>query len=47
LPNVERRITISIGAATLQEGEDAEELLKRADERLYLAKDRGRNRVES
>jgi diguanylate cyclase (GGDEF)-like protein len=47
LPSVPRQITISIGAATLAEGQNAEELLKCADERLYLAKERGRNRVES
>jgi diguanylate cyclase (GGDEF)-like protein len=47
LPNIDRNITISIGAACLAEGEDGDGLLKRADERLYLAKERGRNRVES
>jgi diguanylate cyclase (GGDEF)-like protein len=47
LAGVPRQITISIGAATLADGEGAEEVLKRADERLYLAKERGRNRVES
>lgn len=46
LSNLERRITVSIGAATLHPGESAERLLKRADERLYRAKERGRNRVE-
>jgi diguanylate cyclase (GGDEF)-like protein len=47
LPNIERNITISIGAACLVPGDSGELLLKRADERLYLAKERGRNRVES
>ncbi len=47
LANVPRPITISIGAATLAEDQSAEDLLKRADELLYLAKERGRNRVES
>lgn len=46
LPNLECSISVSIGAATLLEGEQAAGLLKRADERLYLAKERGRNRVE-
>lgn len=46
LPNLERSITVSIGAACLEEGESAPALLRRADERLYLAKERGRNRVE-
>jgi diguanylate cyclase (GGDEF)-like protein len=47
LPDVDRTISVSIGVATLSEGDTAESMLARADERLYLAKDRGRNRVES
>lgn len=40
------RITISIGAATLQEHDiDFDQLLKRADDSLYMAKKRGRNQV--
>ncbi len=40
------RATISVGAAVLQEGDrTASDLLKRADERLYAAKNGGRNRV--
>jgi diguanylate cyclase (GGDEF)-like protein len=39
-------ITVSIGVAVLTDGvPDADALLKRADEALYLAKERGRNRV--
>ena len=39
------RLTISVGVATLAPGDDADSLLGRADEALYLAKERGRNRV--
>ena len=40
------RVTISIGAALLQESDRAAtELIKRADEKLYVAKNSGRNRV--
>ena len=38
--------TISLGVATLQEEEWEEDMLKRADKALYLAKRNGRNRVE-
>jgi diguanylate cyclase (GGDEF)-like protein len=47
LPNVPSSISVSIGVGTLSEGDTAEALLARADERLYLAKERGRNRVET
>jgi diguanylate cyclase (GGDEF)-like protein len=40
------KVTISIGGAVLgDEDRNAGELLKRADERLYEAKNSGRNRV--
>ena len=39
-------ITLSIGISVFRSGERADSVLKRADEALYLAKDRGRNRVE-
>jgi diguanylate cyclase (GGDEF)-like protein len=40
------RVTISVGVATLQDGDRAADaLIKRADEKLYLAKNSGRNRV--
>ena len=40
------RVTISVGVALLQEGDRAaNDLIKRADERLYHAKNSGRNRV--
>lgn len=38
-------ITVSIGAATLQPGEDAASWLARADAAMYLAKKQGRNAV--
>lgn len=45
LGNDEVRITVSIGAADNAECRNAEELLERADERLYKAKDAGKNQV--
>jgi len=39
------RITVSIGVAELQRGEEKEDWLRRADAALYRAKGRGRNRV--
>ena len=41
----ERRITISIGVATYEGGEEVSTLLARADQALYQAKNAGRNRV--
>jgi len=39
-------VTISLGVASLSEGsETVDELLKRADERVYFSKHRGRNQV--
>jgi two-component system chemotaxis response regulator CheY len=38
-------VTVSLGVVELNEDEDAEALLKRADSALYRAKDEGRNRV--
>lgn len=40
------RLTVSIGVVLCMAGESAEEVLQRADEAMYLAKQRGRNRVE-
>ena len=37
--------TVSIGAATLDDGETTSALLKRADRAMYAAKAAGRNRV--
>lgn len=41
----EIRFTVSIGVATWHVGEPADQLVREADEQLYLAKSRGRNRV--
>lgn len=38
-------LTVSLGVATLNETDDKDSLLRRADEALYAAKDDGRNRV--
>lgn len=40
-------VTISVGIATLDKEKEFEELLKLADDALYCAKNRGRNRVET
>ena len=40
------RITVSIGVALCAGGHSSEAVLQRADEAMYLAKQRGRNRVE-
>src|SRR5262245_55518069 len=39
------RVTISVGVATLQQGDSAQSLIERADTCLYAAKRNGRNRV--
>lgn len=41
------KITCSIGVARWNEGENPDQLLRRVDEKLYLAKEEGRNRVVS
>lgn len=41
-----RRVTVSVGAATLQDGMSREALIEAADQALYQAKRGGRNRVE-
>jgi diguanylate cyclase (GGDEF)-like protein len=38
-------VTISLGGATLNDSESIQDLLKRADDSLYQAKDSGRNRL--
>ena len=39
------QITLSGGVATYRKGEDSLELMERADQALYLAKERGRNKI--
>ena len=39
-------LSVSVGVSSYGAGESFEETLRRADDALYLAKDRGRNRVE-
>lgn len=39
-------VTISVGLASSQHGENADDLVRRADAALYQAKQNGRNRVE-
>ena len=41
------RVTISIGMACFETSDLSHELVQRADKALYLAKERGRNRVEN
>lgn len=40
-------VTVSVGVATLAPDESGEELIQRADQALYRAKEEGRNRVEA
>ncbi len=40
-------ITVSFGVTTYQEGDKVDDILKRADTALYLAKNGGRNRTET
>lgn len=47
LPEVDRRITVSAGIATLEANDTEHTLVERADRKLYEAKTRGRDRVES
>jgi len=41
------QVTVSIGVASSSEGPNTEEVIKVADQRLYQAKEKGRNRVVS
>lgn len=42
-----RRLTASLGVARYEAGDSVESLLRRADEALYLSKNRGRNQTNS
>lgn len=43
----EQCLTISVGVATYRDGDDEKNLIDRADQVLYKAKQKGRNRIES
>ncbi len=44
-PEIEQRVTASLGVSQLKTDEDAESVIKRADDALYRAKADGRNQV--
>ena len=44
--DIEGNYTVSIGISSVQKDDEANCIIKRADENLYLAKSKGRNRVE-
>ncbi|MBI4398523.1 MAG: diguanylate cyclase [Candidatus Omnitrophica bacterium] len=44
--NYSYKVTVSLGVSWLESDNDIEELIKRADDALYRAKRKGRNRVE-
>jgi diguanylate cyclase (GGDEF)-like protein len=46
VPPIDRPITASFGVAQMVDGDSAESLLARSDAAMYLAKAKGRNRVE-
>lgn len=41
----ELKLTVSVGISFFNEGESAEEIIKKADERLYVSKNQGKNRI--
>lgn len=41
-----KQVTVSVGVAQMKNGEDIKKWIERADEQLYQAKRKGRNRVE-
>lgn len=41
------KVTVSLGVTKFEPGDDAASLVRKADEALYMAKQKGRNRVES
>ena len=46
-PGIDRKVTFSAGIAAYAEGLSANSFVEKADQALYLAKNSGRNRIES
>lgn len=42
---IDHKVTISVGLASLEEGDQVENLIRKADEALYRAKQSGRNKI--
>ncbi len=46
IPAIDSSVTASFGITMYQEGDDIASLIKRADQAMYRAKSKGKNRVE-
>jgi len=47
IPKIKNPVTFSIGIASISKNDDLQTIMTRADKRLYLAKENGRNRIVS